>query len=211
MFNTQQWVCVCVRATRHQCIDKFSPGWRGFVHFQGCLYNSGSMSMKLTPEGWALWSCRRKHVVSPSWCSILFNSHLFHLSFRPINLEPRPCTTHSTLSGARPWPTMESLTRIWSAKHSGTLNCTPFTLCPEWRGRHKAWKKVMMGKEEQLKGWQKRTGGSKNRGCCIVVQIVKPSEANVWFDLIGKERKGKDEGWKETTGRKSGKEIVCSE
>lgn len=140
---------VCMRGTRRQRVDKFSPWQRGFVRFQGCLYNSVSSSMKMTPEGWALLSCRRSSVFfTHEWCSALFNHSLPCLSFRPINSEPRPCTIHSTQSGMRPWPTTASLMRIWSAKHSGTVSATHVCPLNEWKE-----KEGMKDVEKRRKEW----------------------------------------------------------
>lgn len=102
---------------------------------------------------WPLLSYRRQPVVSQSKWTLLSNGQLLNFSFRPINSEPRHCTTHSTLSGVRPWPTTASQMKIWSEKHSGTINFM-FHVLPEWQGmregRHGENKRVME-KGERLK------------------------------------------------------------
>lgn len=115
-------------------LTNFHKGGEALYIFRGVYIILAGFQWNVTPEGCALLSCRREPVVSQSWRSILLNGQLLHLSFRPINLEPRPCATHSTLSGARPWPTMASPTRIWSAKHSGTLTLMSYVCQDEEEG-----------------------------------------------------------------------------
>lgn len=85
---------------------------RRFVHNYGMFL--AEFQRNLTPEAWALMESNDAEAL---W---MIPENVLPFSSRPINLEPRPCTTRWTLCGARPWPTTASLTKTWSEKRSGT-------------------------------------------------------------------------------------------
>lgn len=108
----------------HTTLCKFGLGvflssTRSLTAFHRFVHNYGmflaEFQRNLTPEAWALME---SNDAKARW---MIPENVLRFSSRPINLEPRPCTTRWTLCGARPWPTTASPTKTWSEKHSGTL------------------------------------------------------------------------------------------
>lgn len=96
----------------------FLPSTRWLTAFHRFVLNYGlflaEFQRNLTPEAWTLME---SNDAEARW---MIPENVLRFSSRPINLEPRPCTTRSTLCGARPWPTTASPTKTWSEKRSGT-------------------------------------------------------------------------------------------
>lgn len=99
-----------------------------FVHNYGMFL--AEFQRNLTPEAWALME---SNDAEARWT---IPENVLRFSSRPINLEPRPCTTRWTPCGVRPWPTTASPTKTWSEKHSGTHWSAPLALASSRQPRN---------------------------------------------------------------------------